>query len=170
LVLFYLLGQVFLIDFFFFQFYSSTLNWLGIELLSSSIRFYSLWFWNLGLGYSPKFAWYLMLLNWYLMLLNWLNLLNPNDLITWVLIFLCFFRNPSITLTLFFLHLEKFNLTRSIAPTTDISLLRSFFYFFIWFFSLSIFNIWFIIIGFFNLFWCGFHVFITISHPRSRVS
>jgi hypothetical protein len=64
------------------------------------------------------------------MLLNEIDLLNSVYSMIQVSNFFYFFKNLSVALTLFFLCQEKFGIAYGIAPTTDISLLGSFFLFF----------------------------------------
>ena len=96
-----------------------------------------------------------------------LILLNLADLM--ILNFFYFFRNSSVTFTLFFLHPEIFGLARSVTLAIDKILLRLCFFLKKFFLLLSVFSIWFIIIEIFNLFRYEFHDFITISHLRSWV-
>ena len=59
----------------------------------------------------------------------YIYILNPIDSITQVLNFFYLFENPSVTLTFYFLHTEKFVPTQCDAPTTNtnIGLLKSVF-------------------------------------------
>jgi hypothetical protein len=96
-----------------------------------------------------------------------LYILNPIDSITRVSNFFYLFENPSVALTFYFLHTEKFVPTQCDAPTTNIGLLKSVFLV-IFFKKISAFNIWFIMIRLSNLFCYGFHDFITISYPHYK--
>ena len=80
--------------------------------------------------------------------------------------FFYFFRNSSVTLTLFLLCPEKFDLVYGVALAIDTTVLELFFFnfFLISFFLFLIFDIWFIIIMIFNLFQCEFYNFIMISN------
>jgi hypothetical protein len=81
----------------------------------------------LRLENSPEFGLVFYIIKLGLSLYIYIYILNPIDSITQVLNFFYLFENPSVTLTFYFLHTEKFVPTQCDAPTTNIGLLKSVF-------------------------------------------
>jgi hypothetical protein len=74
---------------------------------------------------SPEFGLVFYIIKLGLSLYIYIYILNPIDSITLFSNFFYLFENPSVALTFYFLHTEKFVPTQCDAPTTNIGLLKS---------------------------------------------